>query len=179
MDMTRPVFLVGMMGSGKTTVGQRLAAACGRVFCDLDERIERLYGCSVAAIFAADGEAGFRAAERDALRSLLDEPGFGARGCVVATGGGVVLAAEHRAMMRAVGTVILLDVGVDALVRRLDQDAATRPLLADADPRARLESLWSARRDAYRDGALVVPAEDAPEDVVARIVAHLRGRGEA
>lgn len=179
MHSPRPVFLVGMMGSGKTTVGQRLAVAWGRVFCDLDARIERLHGRSVAALFAAGGEAGFRAAEHGALRSLLAEPGFAESGCVVATGGGVVLAAEHRAMMRAMGTVILLDVGVDTLLRRLADGAAERPLLADADPRATLEALWSARRDAYRDGAEVVPAEDAPDEVVARIVARLQGQGGA
>lgn len=175
----RPVFLVGMMGSGKTTVGQGLAGACRRPFCDLDARIERLYGRSVATLFSSAGEAGFRAAERHALSSLLDEPGFADRGCVVATGGGAVLAAEHRAMMRAVGTVVLLDVGVDTLLRRLAEGAATRPLLTGADPRATLEQLWASRRDAYHEGAVVVPAEDAADEVVARIVALLRGQGDA
>lgn len=173
--MARPIFLVGMMASGKTTVGRRLAAATGAVFCDLDRRIERITGRTVEQWFAR-GEAEFRAAEAGALRSLIAEPGFAAAAVVVATGGGAVIEARNRAAMRSVGAVVLLDVPLAELARRVAADPVGRPLLAGAAVESDLARLWHARAQAYRDGALVVPADDEPDAVVARIV---RGLAEA
>jgi shikimate kinase len=130
----RPLFLTGMMGCGKTTVGRVLAHTQGVPLVDLDARLERMLGASVAELLAARGEPGFREAEAEALSSLLAEPGFGGRGVVVATGGGAVLHAGSCDAMDRVGTRIYLEVGVDELVRRLrpevEADDQARPLLA-------------------------------------------------
>jgi shikimate kinase len=170
--MRGPVFLVGMMGSGKTSVGRCLAAREEAAFCDLDQRLERITGKTIAALFE-QGESAFRALERAALRSLVHEPGFAARACVVATGGGAVIDPDNRSVMR-IGTVVYLDVPTDELVRRLGAELHTRPLLAGDDPRARLDALLAARRDAYEDGAIRVDGLGAPETVAARIAEVLR-----
>jgi shikimate kinase len=166
--MRGPVFLVGMMGSGKTTVGRCLAARERAAFCDLDERLERITGVTIAELFER-GEPGFRALERAALRSLVAEPGFDARACVVATGGGVVIDPDNRATMRRAGTILYLDVPIEELVRRLGDDAHARPLLAGADPGARLAELLTARGAAYREGAIVVDGTGTAEIVAARV----------
>ena len=178
--MHRPLFLTGMMGCGKTTVGRVLAHDFGRTVVDLDERIERLFGRTVAELFEA-GEASFREHEHQALRSLLAEPGFGGHGTVVTAGGGTVLDRRNREAMDAVGTRIYLEVGVDELVRRLlptvEADPDARPLLKGepARVRARVAELLAARRSAYRAGAIAVDAEADPVCVAERIVVALEG----
>ncbi|MEM7157724.1 MAG: shikimate kinase [Myxococcota bacterium] len=176
----RPLFLTGMMGCGKTTVGRVLAHDHERTVVDLDERIERLFGRTVAELFGA-GEASFREHEHQALRSLLAEPGFGGQGTVVTCGGGTVLDRRNRDAMDAVGTRVYLEVGVDELVRRLlptvEADPDARPLLKGepARVRARLGDLLAARRSLYRAGSIVVDAEADPVSVAERIVAALDG----
>jgi len=167
--MRGPVFVVGMMGSGKTTVGRCLAAREGAAFCDLDQRLERITGSTVAALFES-GETGFRALERAALRSLVAEPGFAARACVVATGGGVVIDPDNRATMRRAGTIVYLDVPVAELLRRLGDEVHTRPLLRGGAPQAVLEVLLADRQAAYTGGAIAVDGTGTPDIVAARIV---------
>jgi len=169
----RPVFLTGMMGAGKSTIAPLLAAAWGAPWIDLDLRIARIFGASVAAQFAR-GEAQFRRREQLALRLLLAEPGLCARTVVVATGGGVVLDPANRALMTAAGHVVLLAVPLDELTRRLlapDQRAA-RPLLTgtDADLRARLAEKMHDRGSAYGEANVVVDASGSPQDAVQRLI---------
>jgi shikimate kinase len=182
----RPLFLTGMMGCGKTTVGRMLAHAQGVPLVDLDARLERMLGASVAELLAARGEPGFREAEAQALSSLLAEPGFYGRGVVVATGGGAILHAGSREAMDRVGTRIYLEVGVDELVRRLrpevEADGQARPLLAGGPPgseplrlRQRVAELLAARRPSYCTAALCIDAHGEPPAVAARIVAALGG----
>ncbi|MBX7079198.1 MAG: hypothetical protein K1X88_08450 [Nannocystaceae bacterium] len=172
--MRRPVFLVGMMGAGKSTVGAALAARTGAAFCDLDERIALLFGRTPAALLG-EGEAALRRCERAALRSLLAEPGIAARALVVACGGGTVLDADNRADMRRVGVVVLLALAPAALAARLarDPDAlAQRPLLhgdADGGAAARLDALWTAREPLYREADVTVDAGGSVDEVVARV----------
>ena len=97
------VVLVGPMGSGKSTLGRALAARLARPFVDVDARIEADAGCSIAALFAAEGEAGFRAREARVLAAVLGGPA-----AVIATGGGAVLAEANRTAMRAAGVVVYL-----------------------------------------------------------------------
>lgn len=169
----RPVFLTGMMGAGKTTVAPLLAAAWDVPWIDLDTRIARIFGATTRALFAR-GEAQFRRCEHQALRLLLAEPGLCARTVVVATGGGVVVDPNNRALMAAAGRVVLLEVSLDELARRLLTPAARvhRPLLA-GDPavvRARLAELFSRRRSAYAEADVVVDAEGSPQDAVHRLL---------
>lgn len=173
--MRRPLFLTGMMGCGKTTVGRVLAHAWGVPFVDLDARIERLHGITVPELLAERGEPGFREAEARALASLLAEPGFAERGVVVATGGGAVLGESNRLAMDRAGMRVYLEVGVDELVRRLrsevEADPAARPLLQGASLRLRVAELLAARGSCYRAGALCVDAHGDPAVVAARVAA--------
>ena len=173
--MRSPVFLTGMMGSGKTTVGRLLAAELDAVFVDLDDRIETMFGRSIADIFA-ESESRFRWLERLALTSLLAEPAFCARPVVVATGGGVVLDPDNREDMAACGTIAFIDVPVDELARRLvAQVSEDRPLLAETsnDPSQRLDELHAARRSAYLESSITIDGRGEPETVAARLVRAL------
>lgn len=163
-----------MMGSGKSSVGRQLALDLGAVFVDLDVRIERLSGTSIAEAFER-GESYFRGLERVSLTSLVQEPGFSGRAVVVATGGGAVLDPRNRACMDAAGLRVLLSVPLEELVARLcAKQSEGRPLLTDADdPRARLERLWDDRRAAYEDVPHQIDGVGPPRTVALRIAARL------
>jgi len=165
------VFLVGFMGSGKTSVGRALATHLGLAFIDLDDRIARHAGKSVPDIFKEDGEAVFRAHERAALLGL--EPELAA-GAVIATGGGACQDAAARAWMLARGTMVWLDVPLETIERRVPRDGS-RPLFGD---RLALDALYQERRSGYASAGLRVDAGAlSPEDVV-RLVARRLGEGE-
>jgi len=166
----RPIFLLGMMGAGKTTVGRLLAGSRGAVFIDLDLRIERMFAATIPALFER-GEAYFRGRERLALSSLLREPGFAGTTAVVATGGGVVSDAANLDDILAVGWSVYLELSPEQLAARLStpEQLASRPLL-DADPTERLRSLSNAREQAYRRANVTIDADAAPEQVAARVV---------
>jgi shikimate kinase len=170
----RPVFLIGSMGAGKSTVGRRLAQRLGAVFVDLDDRLEILFGAAIPELFAA-GEPEFRRKERSALVSLLAEPGFSGRAVVVATGGGIVLDPGNVADLRAAGWVVFLDTSLETRALRLDAAPGDRPLLAGrSDIRAQLRDLDAARRPIYESAAHRRVDGDADPDVVAtEIVAAL------
>lgn len=144
------VYLVGMMGAGKTTVGKRLARQLDRRFVDLDQLVEQQTGVSVATIFEIEGEAGFRARETQALARLSGE-----RDLVVATGGGAVLGAANRARMMASGFVVYLHANPELLFARTRHDKS-RPLLRVDDPLGRIASLVERRDPLYREVADVV-----------------------
>jgi shikimate kinase len=143
------IALVGLSGAGKSTVGRLLAARLGWPLRDTDALIAQADGRSVAAIFAEDGEARFRELEALALREALADPP-----CVVATGGGVVLRAENRALLRQAAFVAWLDAPTRALVARLRAHAEARPLL-EGDPAVRLAALRAARAALYAEVAYV------------------------
>src|SRR5437868_15290814 len=108
------VYLCGLMGSGKSTVGPLLAARLGASFCDLDAEIERAAGRTVAEVFAAEGEPAFRAREARALYALIERAG----GAVIALGGGALGRPENRELVLATGRLIWLDAPTKELVRR-------------------------------------------------------------
>lgn len=146
----RRVFLVGMMGAGKTTVGRQLAKRLGKTFYDADREIEARTGVPVAVIFDIEGEAGFRKREAEVLEHLtaLDD-------IVLATGGGAVLDPRNREHLRSRGFVIYLHALPAVLWQRTRADK-TRPLLQDGDPRERLEALYALRDPLYREVADLV-----------------------
>ena len=139
------IYLVGPMGSGKTAVGRRLAALLDKQFLDSDTEIEKRTGVDVRYIFEKEGEARFRDREREIITELT-----GLDGVVVATGGGAVLDAKNRERLATTGTVVYLETSVDALVQRTRSNK-TRPLLMNADPRAVLERLMTARQPLYEE----------------------------
>ena len=163
----RHLVLIGMMGSGKTTVGRRVAARLGRRLYDSDAEVEARTGRTVREIFETDGEAAFRVEEARALADALADP----EPVVVAAAGGVVLDPRNRERLRQAGTVVWLDARPDALARRVST-GAHRPLLGD-DPLTALRRLDSERRPLYGEVAdHVVPVEDRPlDDVVADVLA--------
>lgn len=165
----RSLALVGMMGSGKSTVGKRLARALGRPFVDMDAELERRCGVPIQTIFELEGEEGFRRRESDLLQTLCP-----ATGLVLATGGGVVLREANRVLLRAHTRVIYLQAALQDLWLRLRHDRS-RPLLRSADPRARVAELLAAREPIYREVAdlCVTTGRQAPERVVNEILGCL------
>ena len=144
------IFLVGMMGAGKTTVGKLLAQRLGMRFVDTDQEIQNRTGVNITTIFEIEGEAGFRRRESAILQELC-----GREGLMVATGGGIVLAAENRDLLRNGGTVVYLRASVDDLFGRTRRDRS-RPLLQTEDPRAKLSELLVVRDPLYREVADII-----------------------
>lgn len=163
-----PLFLIGMPGSGKSTVGRALARHAAWPFVDLDREIEARSGVPVATIFELEGESGFRKREAQ----LLDE--FSRKqGVVLATGGGAVLAFENRERLRSRGLVVYLRSTIDELARRTANDRS-RPLLQSLDLRARLEQLLRERQALYEATAHLTFQSGAanPRRLVKRIAEH-------
>ncbi len=164
----RSVILVGMMGSGKSSIGRRLAAALELPFVDADAEIEQAAGMTIADIFAIHGEPRFREGEERVIRRLLQG---GPQ--VLSTGGGAVVSPQTREAIARGGVSIWLDAPVDLLLHRV-QRRDHRPLLKTDDPRAVLERLLSERRSYYAEANLKFASRDAPhEAVVDEILAHL------
>ena len=164
-----PVALIGLPGSGKSTVAGLLAERLGWRWVDLDERIEAVTGQSIPELFER-GEEHFRTVETEVLRGVLAVP----TEVVVATGGGIVGSEANRATLAARSTVVWLDVDVGRLLERLGSDATDRPLLNGDDPAARLTELAEARRPLYEAAATHrVDAGSAPTEVVEAIAVLL------
>lgn len=146
----RPIFLVGMMGAGKTTIGRQLARQLNREFLDLDHELEARCGVRVSLIFDIEGEEGFRRRESALLEECSRRPGI-----VIATGGGAVLAAANRNCLRERGVVVYLRARGDELYRRVARDRS-RPLLQTADPETRIAELLAQREPLYEEVASLV-----------------------
>ena len=142
-----PVFLVGLMGAGKTTVGKGLARALDREFLDLDQELEARCGVKIPVIFEIEGEDGFRKRECQVLDECTKK-----RNIVLATGGGAVMRPDNRQALKTRGVVIYLRASVDELHRRTGRDK-NRPLLAKGDPKATLKRLLELRDPLYREVA--------------------------
>lgn len=171
----RPIVMVGMMGSGKTAVGQALAARLGVPFRDSDDAIEEAARMSVPEIFARDGEPFFRAREAEVVARLLEDgPG------VVSTGGGAFLSVETRAAVRRHGISVWLRAEADLLWSRV-KGRPGRPLLDRPDARAALAALVEARASAYAKADVVVDcAPHLSIDATAgRVLDALRAAGRA
>lgn len=147
MNTETNIYLVGLMGAGKTTVGRHLARKLGRPFLDSDHEIVERTGVPIPTIFEIEGEEGFRRREVQTIAELTAQPGI-----VLATGGGAVIKPENRRQLRDTGWVVYLDVPPELLYERAGQDR-NRPLLNVADPLARLRELYAVRAPLYREAA--------------------------
>ena len=157
----RSLYLVGMMGSGKTSTGRPLAQQLGYGFVDADAVIEQAAGCSIPEIFERNGEAGFRTLESQVLNAIGQRHSL-----VVATGGGVVTQQENWGLLHS-GIVIWLDVVPEQLMQRLSADSTIRPLLQTKDPEAALNALLNQRRPLYAEADLTVVINDETPETVA------------
>lgn len=158
------IFLIGLMGAGKTTVGRMLARRLDKEFIDADRELEQRTGASVSLIFEIEGEAGFRERETRLLDEITSR-----RGIVLATGGGAILSEENRQRLRARGYVIYLRAPLDQLIDRTRKDRR-RPLLQTEDRAATLAELYAARDPLYGDTADLIVETDH------RTVRHLVNR---
>jgi shikimate kinase len=168
MESSRNIFLVGLMGAGKTTVARQLAQRLRKQFIDADHEIELRTGVRISTIFEIEGEEGFRAREAQVLETLtrLEE-------VVLATGGGVVLRPENRERLKSRGFVIYLRALPRDLYLRTRHDKA-RPLLQTDHPLVRLEELYAIRDPLYREVADLVV--DTGRQSVSALVGHLLKR---
>lgn len=144
------IYLVGLMGAGKTSLGRLLARRLGKKFYDTDHEIERATGVKIPVIFDIEGEAGFRARESKMLAELVR-----LHGIVLATGGGIVLAEANRRALAAGGTTVYLRATPEDLWARTRHDK-NRPLLQTPDPLGKLRELFLERDPLYRDVAAYV-----------------------
>jgi len=145
--MSGSIFLVGLMGAGKTTIGRALAKKLNKRFIDSDHEIEARTGTTIPVIFEIEGEESFRKREAEIIRELSALPDI-----VLATGGGAILHAETRTFLKSRGTVIYLRAGINQILQRTGRDK-NRPLLQTADPRKKLEELSRQRDPFYREVA--------------------------
>lgn len=166
----RTIALVGLMGVGKSTVGRRLASRLGRPFVDADAEIEAAASMTVSDIFASLGEPEFRAGEARVIRRLLDGPPR-----VLATGGGAMLNADTRALLKARAVTVWLRADLDVVAARVMR-RDTRPLLRGGDPRPKLAALAEARYPIYAEADLTVEVGAGTHaQAVDAVVAALRG----
>ena len=160
--MNQSVFLVGMMGSGKTTIGRHLATLLGFEFEDSDALVEARSGADIAWIFDVEGEAGFRNREQQAIAEATKR-----KNLVLATGGGAVLRAENRSLLRQRGVVVHLDAEAEVLIERVRRDRR-RPLLQGQDVAQEVCRLLAERQPLYRATAhFAVLTDERPARTVA------------
>ena len=158
------IVLVGMPGSGKSSIGRRLAQYLGIEFVDADQEIEAAAGMSIADIFAKHGEPYFRAGEARVIARLLDKSPQ-----VVATGGGAFVNLDTRALVRARALSVWLKADVDLLLRRVKRKN-DRPLLRVADPETALKRLLAEREAIYAEADITVTSLDVPHEAVVEML---------
>jgi len=160
----RSIVLVGLMGSGKSTIGRRLAQRLGMRFADADDEIERAAGMTISDIFARFGEAHFRDGERRVISRLL-----AGRPMVLATGGGAFVNEETRALILQDSLCIWLDADIPTLVERVGR-RSHRPLLKNRDPGEVLRELAAVRNPIYVEAHLRVSSASTPHDHTVRAI---------
>ncbi len=169
--LIRTVALVGMMGSGKSSVGRRLAARLGVPFKDADSEIERAAGCPIPEIFDRFGEGAFRDGERKVIARLLGEPPH-----VLATGGGAFVDASTRERLKESAVTVWIKAPVEVLLARVKR-RDNRPLLRGDDPRGVLERLLAERTPIYQLADVTVESDDGPHSqAVDQILTALKAR---
>ncbi|MCA0273575.1 MAG: shikimate kinase [Proteobacteria bacterium] len=172
--LKKTVVLIGMMGAGKSAVGNALSRLLGAPFVDSDEEIERAANMSVAEVFKRDGEPFFRARESEVLLRLLSGPP-----CILSTGGGAFLAEANRKAIAEKGVAVWLKADLELLWNRV-RHKTTRPLLRTADPKGTLTALLTAREPIYAEAAVTVQArpEYSVEEMAGKVIEALQAHGE-
>jgi shikimate kinase len=158
------LYLVGFMGTGKTTVGRAVGQKIGFHVLDSDHEIERLQGKSIPEIFAQDGEPAFRAMEREFI-----ERGHPAERTLVACGGGLVVQPDMLELLKSKGVVVCLHASIETILARTARHR-NRPLLAVEDPEERIRTLYAAREPIYKRSGTVILTDHRP---LPEIVAHV------
>jgi shikimate kinase len=141
--VTENIYLIGLMGAGKTTIGRQLAKALAVPFYDSDKAIEESTGVDIPTIFEFEGEEGFRERERKMIQKLTQ-----IHGIVLATGGGAILREENRKALKENGFIVYLQCSVDRILERTRRDTQ-RPLLKTDNPKERLQNLFEQRQSLY------------------------------
>jgi shikimate kinase len=143
MKAAENIYLIGLMGAGKTTIGRYLAKSLSMPFYDSDKAIEELTGVDIPTIFAYEGEEGFRVREQNMIQELTRM-----RGIVLATGGGAIIREQNRQALKNTGFVVYLQCSIDKILQRTRRDTQ-RPLLNTDNPRKKLEQLLLDREAYY------------------------------
>ena len=164
----RSIYLVGMMGCGKSSCGRPLAAKLKYGFIDSDSVIEEVTKCTISEFFHSHGEADFRKIETKVLNEISKQHSL-----VVATGGGIVTKPENWGIMHQ-GIVIWLDVDRDILIKRLQKDFAKRPLLQEDEIPELIDTLLNTRISFYSESDLIIKLKDeSPLNITNKIITHL------
>jgi len=143
MEEKKNIIFIGLMGSGKTTIGKQVSKALDMEFFDTDHAVEVKTGVNIATIFELEGEEGFRLREHSLLVDLMDN-----QKKVIATGGGIVLKGENRKLLRQLGAVVYLRSNINDLILRLKNDK-TRPLIQNVNLDEKFNELFKARDPLY------------------------------
>jgi shikimate kinase len=166
------LILIGMMGTGKSTIGRALAQKLQMPWVDTDQLIEQKLQISIAAFFQKEGEKAFRQVETEILQQVLQRSPH-----VITTGGGMVLKQENRDQMKEHGWVICLTAQPEVLVKRLRHDRS-RPLLQGKQLRSKIEQLWQERADKYQFADWQIDTgQHSVKEVVQRIADRWKGVG--
>lgn len=155
------LILIGLPGSGKSTLGRKAARQLGVPFLDLDAEIERVEGRTIAEIFAREGEGYFRERESELTAALRDLPSM-----VLAPGGGWVAEPRNPALLRPPGRIVYLRVSPRTAVRRMGFGVQRRPLLAGPDPVGALQALLERREAVYATADVVVETDRRPQQQI-------------
>ncbi|NBX74604.1 MAG: shikimate kinase [Alphaproteobacteria bacterium] len=166
----RTIVMIGMPGSGKSTIARKLASRLGAPFADADQRVEEAAGMTIEQIFHRLGEAEFRKAERRVIERLLRGPMQ-----VLATGGGAFMDDETRDLIKQQGVAVWLKADLDMLVERCSRKN-DRPLLKGGDPRQVLSRLMAEREPVYAEACVNVESTERPIDETVRLIIHALGR---
>ncbi|MDX1977282.1 MAG: shikimate kinase [Pseudanabaenaceae cyanobacterium bins.68] len=168
------LYLVGMMGAGKSTIARRLAGQIGYRFVDTDSLVESCVGMGIEQFFAQEGEAKFREVEHQVLMQVASFTRL-----AIATGGGIVVNPQNWAYLRD-GIVVWLDVELETLFSRLQQSEIVRPLLQTPQPWETLRAIYAQRRDYYAqaDVRVEVGADQSPEQVCELVMARVAAQVE-
>jgi shikimate kinase len=168
----RNIVLFGFMGTGKTSVGRKLASSLGMKFIDMDQIIEEREKRSIKDIFAADGEPYFRKLERALVEELAQR-----RGLVIGTGGGVVLNADNVRDFAATGLCVCLSAAPEVILKRLEKDGS-RPLLAEGDKLQKIKGILESRRQLYAKVPVQVDTTGLSVDEVVQRITAIVSQGQ-